>query len=105
MTSSPIRRPVTVALVDDYEVVLKGLAHLLDDYRDRVVVAEIDANADVDDVVDVILYDSFAQPESDHHQIAELIRNPRGRHVVVYSWNLQPELLDAARRLGAHGYL
>ena len=29
-------RPITVALVDDYDVVLKGLAHLFDDYRDRV---------------------------------------------------------------------
>ncbi|RII99061.1 DNA-binding response regulator, partial [Clavibacter nebraskensis] len=36
-------RPVTIALVDDYDVVLKGLAHMFDDYRDRVVVAEIDA--------------------------------------------------------------
>jgi DNA-binding NarL/FixJ family response regulator len=105
MSSSPAPRPVTVALVDDYDVVLKGLAHLFDEYQDRVVIAEIDANADVDDAVDVVLYDSFAQPESDHHQIAELIGNPRARHVVVYTWNLQPELIDAARRLGAHGYL
>jgi DNA-binding NarL/FixJ family response regulator len=105
MPSSSVRRPVTVALVDDYDVVLKGLAHLLDDYRERVVVAEIDANAEVADTVDVILYDSFAQPETDHRQIAELISNPRARHVVVYTWNLQPELVDAARRLGAHGYL
>ena len=98
-------RPVTVALVDDYDVVLKGLANLLDDYPDRVVVAEIDANAPVSDFVDVVLYDSFAQPESDHDQIAELINNPRARHVVVYTWNLQTELIDAARRQGVHGYL
>jgi DNA-binding NarL/FixJ family response regulator len=105
MSLSPARRPVTVALVDDYDVVLKGVAHLFDEYRDRVVVAEIDANVDVKDVVDVVLYDSFAQPESDHQQIGELIDNPRARHVVVYTWNLQPELIEAARRLGVHGYL
>jgi DNA-binding NarL/FixJ family response regulator len=98
-------RPVTVALVDDYDVVLKGVAHLFDDYRDRVVVAEIDANANVADDVDVVLYDTFAQPESDHDQIAELLKNPRARHVVVYTWSLQPELIEAARRLGVHGYL
>ena len=105
MSVTSSRRPVTVALVDDYEVVLKGLAHLFDDYRDRVAVVEIDANASVAEPVDVVLYDSFAQPESDHDQIAELIDNPRARHVVVYTWNLQPELIDAARRLGVHGYL
>ncbi|HEX5728952.1 response regulator transcription factor [Microbacterium sp.] len=105
MAPPPSHRPVTVALVDDYDVVLKGLARLLDDYPDRVVVAEIDANAPVDDAVDVVLYDSFAQPESDHDQIAELISNPRARHVVVYTWNLQSELIEAARRQGVHGYL
>ena len=94
-----------MALVDDYDVVLKGLAHMFDDYRDRVVIAEIDANTSVEDAVDVVLYDSFAQPESDHHQIAELLKNPQARHVVVYTWNLQPELVDAARRQGVHGYL
>jgi len=94
-----------VALVDDYDVVLKGLAHLFDDYRDRVVVAEIDANMMVAEPVDVVLYDTFAQPESDHQQIAELIDNPRAHHVVVYTWNLQPQLIDAARRMGVHGYL
>ncbi len=97
--------PITVALVDDYDVVLKGLAHFFDDYRDRVIVAEIDANADVSETVDVVLYDSFAQPESDESQIAELIANPRARRVVVYTWNMQPELVASARDLGVHGYL
>ena len=97
--------PITVALVDDYDVVLKGLAHFFDDYRDRVIVAEIDANADVSETVDVVLYDSFAQPETDESQIAELVANPRARRVVVYTWNLQPELVASARDLGVHGYL
>ncbi|MFG6491491.1 DNA-binding response regulator [Microbacterium sp. P03] len=99
------RRPITVALVDDYDVVLKGLAHLFDEYRDRVIVAEIDARTAVDDHVDVVLYDSFAQPESDHHEIAELIRNPRAHKVVVYTWNFHPDLVEAAKSQGVHGYL
>ncbi len=98
-------RPVTIALVDDYDVVLKGLAHMFDDYRDRVLVAEIDANAALSDEIDIVLYDSFAQPESDHHEIAELVRNPRARRVVVYTWNFQPELVADARMQGVHGYL
>ena len=105
MPSARAARPITVALVDDYDVVLKGLAHMFDEYRDRVVVAEIDANTEPEDAVDVVLYDSFAQPESDHDEIAGLMKNPRARHVVVYTWNFQPELIDAARRLGVHGYL
>jgi DNA-binding NarL/FixJ family response regulator len=94
-----------VALVDDYDVVLAGVARMLDGYKDRVVVAEIDANEPLADVVDIALYDSFAQAESDHDEVAVLVANPRARRVVVYTWNFHPALVDSARRLGVHGYL
>ena len=97
--------PITVALVDDYDVVLLGVAQMLDQYRDRVVVAEIDSNEPLDDPVDIVLYDSFAQPESDHEQIRVLVENPRARRVVVYTWNFHPDLVDSALRQGARGYL
>src|SRR4051812_38126477 len=96
---------VRVALVDDYDVVVIGLAHLFDAYRDRVVVAELDTNAPVNDDVDVVLYDSFAQPEADHEDIAVLIDSPHARHVAVYTWNFHPALVDSAVAKGAHGYL
>ena len=98
-------RPITVALIDDYDVVLKGLAHMFDDYRDRIVVAEIDANAELSDQIDIVLYDSFAQPESDHQEIRQLVANPRARHTVVYTWNFHPDLVQQARDQGVRGYL
>jgi DNA-binding NarL/FixJ family response regulator len=97
--------PITVALVDDYDVVLMGVANMFNQYRDRVVVAEIDANMSLNDQVDIVLYDSFAQPESDHDEIATLVDNPRARRVVVYTWNFHPDLIHSARSKGAHGYL
>ncbi len=97
--------PIQVALVDDYDVVVIGVANMLEPYRDRVVVAELDTNQPVVDAVDIALYDSFAQPESDHAEIKTLIDNPRARRVVIYTWNFHPELLATARDLGVHGYL
>ncbi len=44
---SPTNSPITIALVDDYDVVIKGVANMLDNYRDRVVVAELDATIGV----------------------------------------------------------
>lgn len=102
---SPGSAPITVALVDDYDVVVKGVANMLDPYRDRVVVAELDSTMPVEDVVDIVLYDSFAQPESDHEEIGVLVANPRARRVVVYTWNFHSDLVESARRHGAHGYL
>src|SRR6478735_568739 len=98
-------QPVTVALVDDYDVVVMGVAKILDEYRDRVVVAEIDTNAPVEQAVDIVLYDAFAQPESDHEQIGELVRNPSARKVVVFTWNFHPDLVASAREQGVRGYL
>ena len=94
-----------MALVDDYDVVVIGLAHLFDPYRDRIVIAELDTNQPVADDVDVVLYDSFAQPEADHADIDVLVANPRARRVVVYTWNFHPALVDSALARGASGYL
>jgi DNA-binding NarL/FixJ family response regulator len=102
---SPVSRPITVALVDDYDVVVIGVANMLDRYRERVVIAELDSTMPVDDAVDIVLYDSFAQPESDHEEIATLVRNPRAHRVVVYTWNFHPDLIASAQHHGAHGYL
>src|SRR4051794_17876923 len=98
-------RPISVALVDDYDVVLIGLAHMFDRYRDRIMVVEIDANEPVNDAVDIVLYDTFAQPEADHDNIGVLIGHPQARRVVVYTWNCHQQLIDQALGKGASGYL
>jgi DNA-binding NarL/FixJ family response regulator len=101
----PRHDPVCVALIDDYDVVVVGLAHLFDAYADRIVVAELDTNQPLNDAVDVALYDSFAQPEADQDDIEVLVRNPRARYVAVYTWNFHPALIESALAKGARGYL
>src|SRR6201995_103392 len=78
---------------------------MLRPYRDRVMIAELDSTMSVKDAVDIVLYDSFAQPESDHEEIGVLVANSRARRVVVYTWNFHPDLVQSARSHGAHGYL
>ncbi len=101
----PTREPITIALVDDYDIVLLGVAKIIDQYRDRVIVVEIDSNERVADAADIVLYDAFAQPESDREEIGVLVANPHARRVVVYTWNFDPGLIESARRQGVHGYL
>lgn len=97
--------PVRIALVDDYDVVVFGLAQMLEPYRGRVSVVEMDVNKPVSETVDIALYDTFAQPECDHDDVRSLLRNPRARKVAIYTWSFHPSLIDAARRSGVHGYL
>jgi DNA-binding NarL/FixJ family response regulator len=96
---------ITIALVNDYDIVVMGVAHILEQYGDRVVIAELDTNKPVSDMVDIALYDSFAQPESDYDEISVLVRNQRARRVAVYTWNFDPDLIESARSQGVHGYL
>ena len=103
--ASRVQGPITVAIIDDYDVVVMGVANMLDQYSDRVVIAELDTNEALLDTVDIALYDSFAQPESDHDEIAVLVANPRARRVVVYTWNFHSDLIHSALQQGAHGYL
>jgi DNA-binding NarL/FixJ family response regulator len=97
--------PITVALVDDYDVVLLGLARMFEGYEDRIRVVEIDAREPVKDAIDVVMYDSFAQPESDQDEIDALVRNPRAGRVVMFTLNFHPALVSSAVARGVDGYL
>ena len=94
-----------MALVDDYDVVVIGVAQIIDRYRDRVVVAEIDTNKPVEDNVDIVLYDCFAQPESDHDEIAALSREPARAPGGGLHLELPPRPGRERTRQGVHGYL
>jgi DNA-binding NarL/FixJ family response regulator len=75
-------------------------------YRDRSAEPHANhPNETLRDLGGIVLYDSFAQPESDHHEISVLTSNRYARRVVVYTWNFHPDLINSARRQGAHGYL
>ena len=75
--------PVLIALIDDYDIVLTGIARMLDPYRNRILVAEIDANKPLEDTVDIALYDSFAQPESDHNNVEVNLPSAHPKRVIT----------------------
>ena len=91
--------------MDDYEVVLVGLAHLFDQYRDRVEIVQIAADEPVTVDVDIALLDTFAQGEADRDDLEVLVDNPHAKRVVVYTWSFQPSLIELALKKGARGYL
>ena len=99
------KSPITVALIDDYDVVVIGVAHMFDQYRDRIEVVELDASTPLLNAVDVALYDAFAQPSTDHEDFARLARGTRSRRLVVYTWNFHQRLVDGALATGAAVYL
>ena len=97
--------PITIAVVDDYDVVVLGVARMLEQYPERVTVAELSTTQSVDRPVDIVLYDAFAQPETDTADLHQFLENPLAGRTVVYTWNFHARLVEQARTLGVHGYL
>ena len=96
--------PVRIAVVNDYEIVVAGVAAMLHPFADRVVVHELAAGAQVSTDVDVVLYDTFGQVQGDGVDLEDLVHGS-GALVCIYSWNVQPELVQTALSRGAAGYL
>lgn len=96
---------MTIALRNDYEVVVHGLEAMLEPFADRVRVAELDSSTETVTPVDVTLYDTFSQMQVDAEEIDEVLANPRSGRVVIYTWNVQPALVQQALAKGCAGYL
>jgi DNA-binding NarL/FixJ family response regulator len=97
-------RPLRVAIVNDYEIVVAGVAAMLAMHYERVAVVELDSGLPVMSEVDVILYDTFGQVQGDGVDLEDLVHGS-GARVVIFSWNTQPDLVERAIRKGASGYL
>jgi NarL family two-component system response regulator LiaR len=97
--------PIRLAIVNDYEVVVRGLADMLADYTDELEIVELDSQVPVSVPVDIALYDTFAQTQGDSPDVEDLIHNPLVRRVVVYTWNIQARLIEGTLARGASAYL
>lgn len=97
-------RPIRVAVVNDYEIVVAGVAAMLAPHRDRVSVVELDSSLPVLSDVDVILYDTFAAVQGDGVDLDDLVHGGDAK-VIIFSWNLDEQLVRAALERGASGYL
>ncbi|GEP34303.1 DNA-binding response regulator [Nocardioides szechwanensis] len=97
-----MNRPLRLAIVNDYAVVIAGVAAFLAD--ERIDVVETGASLPVITDVDIVLYDTFGQVQGDGLDLEDFVRDS-GAKVVIYSWNLQPDLVERAIARGASGYL
>ena len=89
-------------IVDDFAVVIAGVASLLGE--ERIDVVETAASLPVLTDVDVVLYDTFGQVDGQDFDLVDFVRHS-GAKVVIYSWNLRPDLIARAIAQGASGYL
>lgn len=98
----PASSPLRLAIVDDYALVIAGVASFL--AAERIDVVETGASMAVLTDVDIVLYDTFGQIQGRGIDLEDFVRDS-GAKVVIYSWNLAPEMIHQALAAGARGYL
>jgi two-component system, NarL family, response regulator LiaR len=97
-----VNGPIRLAIVDDFAVVIAGVASFL--AEERIDVVETSASLPVIADVDVVLYDTFGQVHGQGLDLVDFVRDSDAK-VVIYSWNLRPGLIERALAEGARGYL
>ena len=73
------RMVIRVALVNDDEVVVRGLDAMLRNYSHRIEVVELVAGKPVSQPVDVALYDTFGMGQGNGPAVQRLRGEPAGR--------------------------
>ena len=96
---------IRVALVNDDEVVVRGIDAMLRNYSHRIEVVELVASMQVSEPVDVALYDTFGMGQGNGTAVQRLVVSPRVKAVAVYTWNFQPWLTRDTLNQGVRGYL
>lgn len=98
--------PVRVAVVNDYELVVAGLEHLLSRHPDRVLVCDaILAGEPVTANVDVALHDLYGRAGVAADALRTLVGDPHIARVAVFALDLSPDLVADGRAAGASGFI
>lgn len=96
--------PITLAVLNDYPIVVAGLRAVLDPYAHRVRVVELDVRTSVVSRVDVVLQDTFASVVGPVPMPVGAT-GPGSPKRVLYTWNRDSDLIRAALHDGIDGYV
>jgi DNA-binding NarL/FixJ family response regulator len=96
--------PVSVALLNDYELVVRGLAAMLDPFRERIDVVELNTEeGSPHRSVDVALIDTFGTRDHALGRARQVVDEGVARHVMIYTWDTVPEVQQEILEAGLSG--
>ena len=92
--------PIRVSLVNDYEVVLRGLHAMLEPFHDRIEIVEHQIGGTPHHRADIALFDTFAGRRDALDRARQMADDGLVRHIVLYTWDAAPQFLDIAKSIG-----
>ncbi|MFN8052220.1 MAG: response regulator transcription factor [Acidimicrobiales bacterium] len=97
---------IRVAVLNDYELTVAGVAAMLAEFPDRVRVVEMSVrDASVDGHVDLALFDTYGRADFAEEEIASLVADDRVGGVVVFTNSMPPAEVNRLLAIGAAGCL
>jgi NarL family two-component system response regulator LiaR len=100
-----VTKPIRVALVNDYMIVLEGLRALVRSSEPEMQVIEIDIRKRPRRGVDVTLLDTYGEIGSLDERVRSLGADSSNGAIVVFSFSDRPEAVRRATRAGAQGFI
>jgi len=94
-----------LAVVNDYELVLRGVQALLAPFTGRVEIVEVDIRRQPTVDVEIAVFDPYGHHHLGLEDVAALSRSPHVGAVVVYTWQLMSGQADTIIAAGAKGVL
>jgi two-component system, NarL family, response regulator LiaR len=98
-------KPIRVALVNDYMIVLEGLRALLHTASADLQVVELDIRKGPRRAVDVTLLDTYGEPDLLAERVRALSADSSNGAIVVFTFSNQPEAVRQAMAAGAQGFI
>ena len=98
-------KPIRIALVNDYMIVLEGLRSLLESSDPEIRIVELDVRKEPRRRVDLTLLDTYGEAETIDERIRSLGADPENGAIVVFSFSDRPEAVRRAFRAGAQGFI
>jgi len=93
-------RPVTVALVNDYQIVVETLRDMLSPFAARVEVVDMEVGTDEVGPADVALFDTLGGQRHALTRAKALVARQGVGHVLIYARNPSAEFVRAAEAAG-----
>lgn len=100
VTTGPDDGRLRIAIVNDYELVVRGLHAMLAPFGDRLVVVEHETEGAPEEHVDIALFDTFAARRDALQRAKQMIEADNVDRVVLYTWDAPPEFVHEAREIG-----
>jgi DNA-binding NarL/FixJ family response regulator len=101
-----VQLPISVASVNDYDLIVEGVGSMLRKYPDRLIVMDrIVIGEELDGPVDVALYDTYGRVGIAEPALRALIDDPQVARIAVFSLDFRPELVAEATSAGASGFI